>query len=407
MSERKRICQRLCMVTASCVLLSMITWVLPVHGQVDYELPPIDYLEAAVHDPVAQLTERLERGEVSLTFAGQAGYLASVLQALDVPVSSQILVFSKTSFQQAKISPRRPRALYFNDNVYVGWVQQGEVMEVSAIDPQQGAIFYTLEQQPAEQPRFARQTHNCLVCHGSSHTEGVPGSFVRSIYPDRRGHPVLSAGTFRTDYTSPLRERWGGWYVTGTHGKQRHMGNVVLKDGSDPSALDVESGANVVDLADRVDVSRYLTPYSDIVALMVLEHQATAHNRLTAANFSARITAARRTDHERSFGPRGRFRVRFHASTTGCRGRESVGRAPVRGRAGADRAHPGHQFICHGIPAARPIGLARAQPAPIGSADAAVSLSLQLPDLLRGLRRAARPAARPPAATLVGSPHGR
>jgi hypothetical protein len=283
--------RRLYMVTASCAVLGLITGVVPAHGQVDYERPPIDYLGSAVHDPVARLGERLERGEVSLPFASKSGYLASVLQVLDVPVSSQILVFSKTSFQQAKISPRRPRALYFNDHVYVGWVQQGDVLEVSAIDPQQGTIFYTLEQQPAEQPRFVRQTHNCLVCHGSSHTEGVPGSFVRSIFPDRLGHPVLSAGTFRTDYTSPLRERWGGWYVTGTHGQQRHMGNVVLKAGSDPSALDVEAGANVVDLSDRVDVSPYLTPSSDIVALMVLEHQATAHNRLTAANFSARITA--------------------------------------------------------------------------------------------------------------------
>ncbi|MHB8969442.1 MAG: hypothetical protein ACYC3X_00950 [Pirellulaceae bacterium] len=273
------------------VLLVISLWIRPAHGQVDYELPPIDYLHAAVHDPVAQLQSRLERGEVQLTFTDGTGYLASVLQALAVPVSSQTLVFSKTSFQQAKISPRRPRALYFNDHVYVGWVQQGDVMEFSAVDPQLGAIFYTLEQQPAAKPRFVRQTQNCLVCHGSSHTEGVPGNFVRSIFPDRLGQPVLSAGTFRTDYTSPLRERWGGWYVTGTHGNQRHMGNVVLKTGSDPSALDVEAGANVVELADRVDVTPYLAPHSDIVALMVLEHQVTVHNRLTAAHFSAQITA--------------------------------------------------------------------------------------------------------------------
>ena len=282
-----------------------------------------------------------------------------------MPVSSQVLVFSKTSFQQAKISPRRPRALYFNDNVYVGWVQQGEVMEVSAIDPQQGAIFYTLEQQPAEHPRFVRQTHNCLVCHGSSHTEGVPGSFVRSIFPDRLGHPVLSAGTFRTDYTSPLRERWGGWYVTGTHGNQRHMGNVVLKAGSDPSALDVESGANVVDLADRVDVTPYLTPYSDIVALMVLEHQATAHNRLTAANFSARITARdaqiMNEALDRAAVPSPIPRVDDWMP----RPRKCWTCSLFVGEQALTDAHPGHQFLCHGIPAARPSGLARAQPAPL------------------------------------------
>jgi hypothetical protein len=180
--------------------------------------------------------------------------------------------------------------LYFNDTVYVGTVQNGDVLEIAAMDAEQGAIFYTLEQRPKDTLTFDRQTHNCLVCHGSSHTEGVPGVFVRSVYPDRSGHPVLSAGTFRTDFTSPLRERWGGWYVTGTHGDQRHMGNTVLKSGGEPEDLDIESGANVTDLHSRLNLSAYASPHSDIVALMVLEHQVTVHNRLTAANFSARIT---------------------------------------------------------------------------------------------------------------------
>ena len=114
---------------------------------------------------------------------------------------------------------------------------------------------------------------------------------MRSVFPDRSGQPVLSAGTFRTDYTSPLRERWGGWYVTGTHGAQRHMGNALLTTGSEPQDLDVESGANVVDLAGRLNVAPYLSPHSDLVALMVLEHQVAMHNRLTAANYCARITA--------------------------------------------------------------------------------------------------------------------
>lgn len=263
----------------------------PVRAQVDYEQPPISYLTASVHDPVAQLQQRLERHETQLEFADRHGYLLSVLKALDVPVSSQVLVFSKTSFQAPKISPRRPRAIYFNDNAYIGWVQRGDVVEMAAIDPQQGAIFYTLDQQRDGPAVITRQTHNCLVCHASSNTEGVPGLFVRSIFADHSGQPVLKAGSYRTDYTSPLRERWGGWYVTGTHGAQRHMGNAMLAADSDPQDLDVESVANLVDLATRFNVSPYVTPHSDIVALMVLEHQLAMHNRLTAANYSARITA--------------------------------------------------------------------------------------------------------------------
>ncbi len=163
------------------------------------------------------------------------------------------------------------------------------MIEVSSVDPQQGAVFYTLDQQPADQPHFVRQTDECLLCHGSSHTGGVPGHFVRSVFPDRGGMPVLSAGTYRTDYTSPIKERWGGWYVTGRHGDQRHMGNVTVADKNNPEDLDIESGANLVDLNDRVDVDPYLSNFSDIVALMVLEHQVAMHNRITAANYRARF----------------------------------------------------------------------------------------------------------------------
>lgn len=286
--------QRRSLVIASCLAVCVMLWqglpVTQVAAQVDYELPPIDYLNAPVNDAIAQLQTRLTAGEAKLEFSEPGGYLHSLLKTLDIPTSSQVLVFSKTSFQLTKISPRRPRALYFNDAVYVGTVQNGDVLEIAAMDAEQGTIFYTLKQQPQDAPKFDRQTHNCLVCHGSSHTEGVPGVFVRSVYPDRSGHPVLSAGTFRTDYTSPLRERWGGWYVTGTHGNQRHMGNAILKSGGEPEDLDVESGANVTDLRSRLNVSAYATPHSDIVALMVLEHQVAVHNRLTAANYSARIT---------------------------------------------------------------------------------------------------------------------
>ena len=206
----------------------------------DYELPPIDYLNVRLSDAIPRLQTQVAAGEAKLEFSEPNGYLRSLLKTLDIPISSQVLVFSKTSFQLTKISPRRPRALYFNDTVYVGTVQNGDVLEIAAMDADQGTIFYTLEQQPKDNPAFDRQTHNCLVCHGSSHTEGVPACLrLAPVYPDRSGHPVLSAGTFRTDYTSPLRERWGGWYVTGTHGDQRHMGNVVLKSGSEPEDLDI------------------------------------------------------------------------------------------------------------------------------------------------------------------------
>ncbi len=258
--------------------------------QLDYEGDPIHYGTTPVHDSIAQLQKKLDQGEVHLSFDAKHGYLPSILKALDVSPASQVLVFSKTSFQRSRISPRRPRALYFNDEVYLGWVQRGDVVEVSSVDPQQGAVFYTLDQVETSQPQFVRQTDECLLCHGSSHTRGVPGHFVRSVFPDRGGMPVLSAGTFRTDYTSSLAERWGGWYVTGTHGNQRHMGNVTVHDKNHPEQLNTEAGANVVDLRNLLDVEPYLVADSDIVALMVLEHQVAMHNQITAANYRSRIT---------------------------------------------------------------------------------------------------------------------
>lgn len=258
----------------------------------DADREPISYSSAQLDDPVSRLQQRLDRGEAELHYDRQHGYLKSVLEQLNVPISSQGLVFSKTSFQRDRITPETPRALYFNDDVYIGWVQRGDVVEVSAVDSQKGAVFYTLSQHPDDHPRFQRQTHECLQCHDSSLTQQVPGHLVRSVYPDSRGQPILSAGTFVSGHQSPIRERWGGWYVTGTHGRQVHMGNVVIRDRKEaahPAKIDLTGGANCTDLAGRCDTAPYLSPHSDIVSLMVLEHQTQMHNLLTRANYQTRL----------------------------------------------------------------------------------------------------------------------
>lgn len=241
---------------------------------------------------MARLQKRIDRGEATLKFDGEGqGYLQSVLDSLNVPGESQALVFSKTSFQHARISPRTPRAVYFGDDAYVGYVRGGDVLEVAAVDPRLGATFYLLDQQKADKPTFQRQTHACLQCHVSSKTQDVPGHLVRSVHPGRTGLPVFNAGSYVTDQTSPLERRWGGWYVTGAHGGQRHMGNVLVTDRDHPRRLDTEAGANRLDLKGLVDTGPYLTGHSDIVALMVLEHQTQAQNLITLANYQARIGA--------------------------------------------------------------------------------------------------------------------
>jgi hypothetical protein len=256
----------------------------------DLDRPPINYAKAPAANVVTRLQERVAAGKARLTFDDDHGYLKSVLRELNVPESSQVLVFSKTSLQRERIGPKTPRAIYFNDDVYVGFCFRGEVMELSAADAGLGTVFYTLDQEPADRPRFTRQTETCLTCHGSSGTRGFPGHMVRSVFTDPQGFPILSAGSFRTDQASPFKERWGGWYVTGTHGGQTHMGNLLVRDRkSAGEGLENPDGQNVTDLKFRFTTANYLTPHSDIVALMVLEHQAEMHNKITRAALETRM----------------------------------------------------------------------------------------------------------------------
>lgn len=249
----------------------------------DLDRPPIDYKTARTENVVGALQKRVRAGQTKLAFADDHGYLPAVLKELNVPLSSQVLVFSKTSFQRDRITPKTPRALYFNDDVYVGFCLRGDVLEFSAVDTNIGTAFYTLDQAPDDKPQFDRQSDNCLTCHASGATGGAPGHLVRSVFTDRYGMPILNAGTFRIDHTSPFKERWGGWYVTGTHGKQAHMGNWIVENKRDPDAEGNAGGQNVTELKSRFTAANYLTPHSDIVALMVFEHQIQAHNRISQA----------------------------------------------------------------------------------------------------------------------------
>ena len=260
-------------------------------AQLDFEKTPINYSQATPTDRVYAFGQQLSSGQAELTWDSDHGYLRSILQQLDIPVSSQSLVFSKTSLQVSRISPRTPRAVYFNDDVYVGWVQYGDVIELSAADASLGGTFYALSQKRVAAPAIRRETSHCLQCHGSTHTRRTPGHIVRSVTSEKTGLPVYRLGTHLTDHKSAFSERFGGWYVTGTHGDQRHMGNVWLSDPNESEELDTDAGANVTDLSSRLDIAPYLSPHSDIVALMVLQHQVHMHNVLTAANHSGRLTA--------------------------------------------------------------------------------------------------------------------
>ena len=239
----------------------------------------IEYTRRPTTDPITAINARLKAGDVKFKFQDDGtGYLQSVLKALNVPVESQVMVFSKTSFQAPRIAPRTPRALYFNDEVTVGFVQTGDVVEITSLDPNQGIIFYSLDQEEVAKPRFERRD-TCLQCHQSAATLGVPGLVIRSVVSEPSGYPMFQAGTKTTDHRSPIEDRWGGWYVTGKS-TGKHMGNQVAMDRDKPETLK--------EISARFDAGRYLTPNSDVVALMVLEHQTQMINLMTRVNFEVR-----------------------------------------------------------------------------------------------------------------------
>lgn len=260
-------------------------------GQPDFYKPPIAYDDTPSHDAIEQLRQQLESSDEELKWDERHGWLPALLEKLEVPESSQALVFSKTSLQIHRISRRTPRAIYFNDDVYVGWIPGGDVIELSAVDPDLGAVFYTVDQSEDLRPQIVRDKGECMTCHASSNTKSVPGYLVRSVFAGGDGRPHFGLGTQVTDWTTDFADRYGGWYVTGTHGDLRHRGNVFAKDTPiDP--IDAEAGANIEDLARYFDVSAYRQPTSDLVALMTLEHQTQMHNLITAAEYETRSALA-------------------------------------------------------------------------------------------------------------------
>jgi hypothetical protein len=244
---------------------------------------------APLSDPIANLGRRIERGDVKLEFSSDGwGYLQSLLKNLDINIDSQVLVFSKTSFQLTRISPKTPRALFFNDSVAVGSVQDGKVFELISSDPVQGLIYYTLDTEKAETPRFERRFSECLNCHGPAN-----GLVVSSVYPQADGTPFVTGTFFEgIDHRTPLENRWGGWYVSGTHGSIHHMGNAIAPNPDRPFDLQQAGTQNLTDLSSKFDTTKYLTRTSDIVALMTLEHQAHMTNFIISVNQQFRRASA-------------------------------------------------------------------------------------------------------------------
>ena len=251
---------------------------------VEYELDaaPHNYWKRPLKDPFTKFIGEVEAGRVKLDGSGELPYLISLLKALKIPVSSQMLVFSNTSLQLRLISPRNPRALFFNEDVYVGYIPGGRI-EIVSVDPEAGGIFYIFDI-PRDGSAFrAERSDRCMNCHAKEETFYVPGLFVKSVVPIPTGGSLQAFRQKQSGHSIPFAERFGGWYVTGKHGIIEHWGNALGRNSPDGGLqkLPLEPGK-------LFDYGRYPVAGSDVLPQLVHEHQVGFVNRALEATYKTR-----------------------------------------------------------------------------------------------------------------------
>jgi hypothetical protein len=265
----------------------------------DAEYPVIAYSGPARANRVWRLQQQLNSGKLKLEWEPKFGYLRSLLKALEIDVDSQVLVFSRTSLQIEHISPQTPRAVYFNDDTYVGYVQNSRLIELAVVDSEKGPVFYGLENATDYPPEFNREGGRCLTCHDTYAMGGggVPRVMVLSSpVDDAADDRGITAGS-EVDDRTPFGLRWGGWYVTGNTGSRTHLGNLpLIEDRSGQKLRELRSTShNRAQLDDYFDTGKYLSNHSDVVALTVLEHQTSLHNLVTRIDYKVRTVMSRDT----------------------------------------------------------------------------------------------------------------
>ncbi|PAW91526.1 MAG: hypothetical protein B9S33_00630 [Pedosphaera sp. Tous-C6FEB] len=247
----------------------------------DFDQPPHDYWKRAPQDRFSRWMNDVKAGRVQLDYSGEKAFIASVLKSLDIPASSQMLSFSTTSLQLSLISPRTPRALYFNEDVYVGYVVGGKV-EVVAVDPELGGIFYIFDIPRNGQPPRPERATRCMNCHAREDTGYVPGLVVKSVIPGPTGGSLESFRQALSGHGVPLNQRFGGWYLTGAGGLTNHLANFYGR--STPQGI----VRNPIPPGTMFSYDRYLVAHSDLLPQLLHEHQIGFVNRAIEATYRTR-----------------------------------------------------------------------------------------------------------------------
>jgi len=251
------------------------------------EVPSIDYAQPT-NDSVTRLFDAINRGEININYEGERGYLDALLEVLSISPTSQVLIFSKTALKGRLVSPMTPRAIYFNDDLYISFIPGTPALEIASMDPLLGPVFYEIPLEPEEGINLRRHTSRCLNCHVQNYLAdgAVPVMLYKSALVNESGEIFINGLAQRhTNTTTVLAERWGGWYVTGLHGEQQHRGNLNFVTSPNVESLDLSGNGNLTSLEGLFATDPYITPYSDIVALLVMQHQVDVQNEISRVNY--------------------------------------------------------------------------------------------------------------------------
>ena len=262
-------------------IISLIGTACAAEWEPDLDSEPHRYFQRTAVDRFSRRIPELAAGRLPLDRSSERAFLKSLLRALDIPESSQLLVFSNTSLQLSLINPNNPRALYFSDDLYLGYVPGGKI-EVATIDAELGAVFYIFDIPRSDSRVVVERARRCMNCHANEDTLKVPGLSVKSVAPGPGGGSLDTFHPGQSGHTQPLAERFGGWYVTGTGGFDGHWGNRMgrLYQG-ELSATPLEPGT-------RFSFERYPVATSDLLAHLLHEHQVGGVNRLIRAQYRFR-----------------------------------------------------------------------------------------------------------------------